>query len=336
MVDSYSVDQKKVKPSQAAGTYFLAKQLVDVTVKKIVTGDKTSYSITTATVSVPDNRYTMQVGFALSPLSNDDIKVIYDKGLLKQVSAIADDRTTDVVLAIAKDLTLLRNATAAPAPTETIMRFQFDPYNAAQAAAVNRQIAKSVGGTESSCVEVEIHPGVWSPGCGNHSMALGASVALDTDPPNYEAAPFTRKPGIYYRRGMPRTVHTMLRGKEVETRQMLFANDGPIYRVDVKRTMFVKRETVIDFTDGELVSVSVKKPSEAVAVATLPVAVVDAYVGGVVDAFTRRQKVQEARATYYTSLATRIRNDVEVSKARDERDKYECLAAHPVDTTECD
>jgi hypothetical protein len=279
----------------------------------------------------------MQLGFALSAFSDDDIKVDYKNGLLDRVAATAVDRSRDIALAIATAVGRLREGPAVAvvgATRITTRTFDFDPFNREWAIAVNKQIAQAAGG---GCVEVEIHPGQWSPGCPSPlSMASKSVITGAQDAPNYDTASLQKKPGIYFRRGIPRTVHVVLRGKHIETKQMLFANEAPVYRVDVKRSAFVRRETVIAFADGELTSVQVKKDSEALAVATLPVAIVNAYVGGVVDAFFQRKRIQDARADYYTAVAARIDSGVKADQSQDARDKYECLAAHPIDTTECD
>lgn len=343
VVDTYSVRQNSVKPRQAAGTYYLAKHLVRVVVDKVIdtkTKAVMSYNITTSNVAVPDARYSMQMGFALSPFSDDDVKVDYSAGLLTRVSAVATDRTSEILNALANARGRLREGaitTVTGTTTKISTPFSFDPYDPSTAEAVNRQIQQATGAKGSSCVEVEIHPGQWSPGC-PASLSMASSPASDVvgDAPNYDDASLARKPGIYFRRSIPRTVHVVLRGKHVETSQLLFANDAPVYRVDIKRSAFVKRETVVTFLDGELTSVSVKKDSEALAVAKLPVSIVDAYVGGVVDALVKRKDIQEARANYYNALAEAVRADIDVSKARDERAKFDCLASRPIDTTECD
>jgi len=349
VVDSFSVTQDDVRPRQASGTYYLTKHLVQVTIERSydVLDEKkpTLLNVTTKTVAVPDGGYRMQMGFAHSPFANDDIAVTYTStGLLDNITSTATDKTSDIIIALAADAALLRSAATAQAIGSTIKKthvLEFDPYDDGQAEAVNEQFRSIVG--KRSCVEVEVHPGRWSPGCLGDRMAL-QSANFNTDPqvetPNFDRRDVPRKPGVYFRRPVPRTVHVVLHGKTEETRQMMFSNESPVYRIDIKRSAFVERKTIVDFTDGELVSVSVKKDSEVLAVAKLPVAIVDAYFGQVVNMLTQRKNVQDARANYYTSLAKAIDAGVTLDKSRVSRDEYfdkkDCLAAHPVDTTKCD
>lgn len=56
--------------------------------------------------------------------------------------------------------------------------------------------------------------------------------------------------------------------------------------LDIERSPFVKRDTVLTFADGSLTSVDLTKPSEVAAAALLPIQVVDAVFTGVNDAIT--------------------------------------------------
>ncbi|MBX9458840.1 MAG: hypothetical protein KL863_23940 [Rhizobium sp.] len=346
VVDTYSVDQDAVQPRQRSGTYFLPKHVVNVVVE--VTWDRTkpaatrTYSLTTTTVAMPDPRQLKQVGFALSPFSDDEIKVTYTaSGLLDAVSATATDRTGDILTRVAETAALLRAGTTVAGNTvKSSHTIQFDPYDDLQTRHANARL-RDLTQSPSTCIEIERHPGDWTQDCPRGlSIATPSSDQAEPDPPNFEVSDSARKPGIYFRRPMPRMVHVVLRGKTLEMRQMMFANNTPIYRVDIKRTAFVARKTELDFDNGDLLSVSVTKPSEALAVATLPVAIVDAYFGQVVDMILRRKNVQDARAEYYLALATAINNGVKLDESRVARDTYfdrkDCLAAHPVDTTQCD
>lgn len=321
-IDSYAPDtQSKGAPSQVAGTYYLAKQLVQVviTTTNIYSGTtviSTDPKMETSVITVPDERSPMQLAFQLSAFADDNIKVDYENGLLKQISSVNIDRSGDIAIALSQDLALLREAPITSADTRT---FTFDPYDAEDAKRQNELMQKAMGSKET-CVEVEIKPGVWSAGC-PESVRYGGSTATgpEVSPMSSFALGQAEKiPGIWYRRAMPRRVHAVLKGKQYSLSQLLFANAGPIYRVDIDRTAFVTRETQISFTAGEPTSVSVKKESEALAIAKLPVSIVSAYVGSLVDAFTRRANVQTARASYYNAYASRLNADVALLKAKSE------------------
>ncbi|MBY2919641.1 hypothetical protein [Rhizobium leguminosarum] len=307
--DNVNISRVEDAPTQRAGIYFLPKQLLQVSVQL---NGGTLTSLTTSVITVPDERQVFEVGFNLSPLADDNIKVDYENGLLKEVAATSVDRTDDILINFAKDFGLLRDGT--PAGPSTTRLFQFDPYDARAAGIVNAALMKLNG----TCVEVELSPGTWSPGCGRSSIGVSFSSGTEMRS-NLGKQAGLRLPGVYYRRAMPKNVHTVVNGQMTELKQLFFANAGPVYRIDVNRSAFVLRETKISFDKGELTSVSVKKDSELVEISTLPVRIFDAYVGGVVDAFTQRKSLQNARTEYYNALASRYRAEVALAKAAAER-----------------
>lgn len=310
------LDQRAGGPPQSAGTYYLPKQLVQVqviTTQTNVASDParliSTRVLATQVITVPDERLPFQLGFELSPLSDDNIDVTYENGMLKAINAVATDRTGDIFVAIAKDVGLLRDA---PNITATFTRtLQFDPFDPVQARRVNAQLGAG------SCIEVELRPGVWSPGCPAGLSMSGSRVRpVQIEEGGVVAgAPPPPTAGVYFRRAMPKTVHAVLDGRTYETRQLLFANDAPIYRIEIDRSLFVTRETHLTFASGELVSVSVKKDSEALAAAKLPAAIVAAYISSVTDSLTQRAGVENARANYYNAQAAAIKANLSLQQA---------------------
>ncbi|MBN9887699.1 hypothetical protein [Salipiger abyssi] len=84
--------------------------------------------------------------------------------------------------------------------------------------------------------------------------------------------------------------------------------------VDIERSSFVKRDTIITFSDGQPQSINVKKPSELAAAALLPLAVVTAVFTGVNDAtkallglrkneLTASTELLKAQTAFLTALA---------------------------------
>ena len=222
---------------QSSGTYFLPKQLLQVNVQS-QPGSSTPV-ISLQTVPVPDKTAQLQIGFELSPLADDNIEVDYENGLLSKIDALSVDHTGDVIVAIAKDIGELRAGTA----NTSNVTVQFDPFDFADAARANKLLG--VG----NCVEVEVEPGLWSPGCSKNYSIAGLPTLKQDGGYNY-AQSITSTPGIYYRRAQPYKVHTVSDGKTVEVKSYLFANRAPVLRVDIDRTAFVSRETKLAFTGG--------------------------------------------------------------------------------------
>lgn len=295
MIDTYpaiipSVEGSEVpngvRVEQASGSYFLAKHLLRVAVS--VQGAKKTLIVTP--VAVQDRSTLMQIGFNLSPLSDDDVTVKTSDGLLKSIEAKAVDKTGDIIVEIAKAVGYFRGALA-PDGGVVATVLEFDPFDFQQARQVNAMLTRKFG----SCVEVEIFENTWTPGCGR--MSIGTPAA--EPPPSGVFAP--RVPGVYYRRPLNHRVHVVENGRTSELKSYALANLAPVFRLDIERTAFVTRQTKIDFKDGAPESVQVVKESEALAVAKLPVRVVEAYVGGAVDAITNRKKLVDAQTDYVKS-----------------------------------
>lgn len=305
MIQTYPVSEGG-RPEQASGSYFLAKHVLELA----VSGKNPNTTITASVVAVPDPAAQMQIGFELSALADDNIKVDYRNGLLKEISAIAVDRTGDVIVALAKDVGLFRLGKTTDAITKTL---QFDPFDERQAMKINRELRKLGPG---NCVEVEIYQDHWSPGCGKFTMG-GGSELLSVSSPVYAPQTVPSYPGIYYRRALAHRVHIVVNGNTGEIKNYLFANEAPVLRVDIDRTSFVTRQTTVKFDDaGELTSVQVIKGSEALAVAKLPVEIVDAYTSGVVDALVQRKNVEDAKANLYNAQAAEIKARIALGKAQ--------------------
>ncbi len=289
---------------QASGSYFLPKHHVKIDV--FPNGE--SYRLKQSVIAVKDNKAHLQVGFNLSPTSDDNISVTYEKGLLKQISATATDKTSEILVQIAKTIGAFRDAGA----DQPIASYDFDPFDYFDALRINNIIRSNYPG---SCVEVEISPNIWSPGCGAKSLAKGkrsrdafeAAVKIDVFP--------SVSPGIYYRRAVTHRVHLVENGRTKEIVSQPFANQSPAFQVDISRTLFVTRETTINFTDGELTSVGVRKDSEALAIAKLPLSIVNAFIAAPVDGLLQRQKVAEARAKLLTEQSNLERARSEYVKA---------------------
>ena len=308
VISSYRVDGPDARQptSDNAGSYFLARHVLKVTV--------TNGVFSVSTEAVADRSAEFQVGFNLSPLADDDVKIEYNKdGLLKSVTSINDDKTADTLQQVATGLAGYRATMLNP--NVKISEFTFDPFNAAEARNANILLARAVG--QGTCVSVEIFDNVWSPGCKNNPFQL-------TVTPGYNQPTETNlkrilgpvAPGIYYRRPLNHRVFVSQRGKTIETKLLKFANYAPVMRLDVSRTMFVKRQTTITFDDnGALTSVQVHKPSEALAVATLPATLLSAYIDAITRGFTSEKGVQEARANLFNQQAATLKAERELLAA---------------------
>ncbi|MER9458272.1 hypothetical protein NKI80_00015 [Mesorhizobium sp. M0387] len=297
-VSSYSGDETVgAKSGQASGVYYLQKQLLVAA----FSGPASSPTVTISTRTVPDDRAEMRIGMNLSAFADDDITVDYSNGMLASVHSKNIDQTSQILIEVAKIIGRFLDTT----PANAAHTFVFDPYDVEDAVRTNAAIRKVY---PRACVRVELEQGLWSPGCASGG-GMGAAAVL-----RQSVGPIA--PGIYYRRALPREVQVDIGGSSVAQDYLMFANRSPIYRVDIKRTLFVKRETTIAFTQGELTSVQVVKDSEALAIAKLPIAIADAVIAGPVDALTQRSAVQNARANLYNARASALNAETALKKAQ--------------------
>ncbi|MGO8182601.1 hypothetical protein [Rhizobium leguminosarum] len=292
--------------SDNAGSYFLAKHVLKVTV--------TNDLISVASVAVADRSALFQVGFNLSPLAEDDIKIEYNKdGLLKALTSVNEDKTGEILKQVATTVGTFRST--GTGQKVKVSEFTFDPFNADEARNVNSLLARAIG--PGTCVSVELFDNVWSPGCNVNPFQHSATSAYaEPEPMNINKILKPVEPGIYYRRPLDHRVFVAHGGTAFETKILKFANYAPVMRLDATRTMFVKRETTIMFDDnGALQSVQVKKPSEALAIATLPATLLGAYIDAIVQGFTREKDVQSARANLLKQQAETLQAERKLLEA---------------------
>jgi hypothetical protein len=98
----------------------------------------------------------------------------------------------------------------------------------------------------------------------------------------------------------------MEHGKTKQYLSVEFANAAPIFRIDIERTAFVERKTVINFTQGVPTLVQVIKPSEGLAVAKLPLTIAKAIISAPVEGISEHKVLQKAQADLAEEEARRI------------------------------
>jgi hypothetical protein len=305
MISSYPVEKGQLaSPGQAAGSYFLAKHILRVTV--VQAGAKANLTVESA--AVQDRTALIQTGFDLSPASEDDITVTYQAGLLASVTASAKDKTGEILTEIAKIAGSFRETKAPAAPGKV---YEFDPFIPSEAAQTNAILWAKY----RSCVEVEIEPGLWSPGCGKLAMGRTASWDSETRLSSAPDAAGDGLSGLYYRRSLDHRVHVVENGSTTQVNTYKFANAAPVFRVDIKRTLFVERRTELVFAGGELTSIHVNKPSEGLALAQLPLAIAKAYMNAPVSALSNHQAVQTSEANLNTARAAAITHGAGLNSA---------------------
>ena len=92
---------------------------------------------------------------------------------------------------------------------------------------------------------------------------------------------------------------------------MLLPNEAPLFSLDITRSAFVEKETRLEFEKGILRKVSVRKPSEALALAGVPLEIARTLASLPaeilrlrVDYTTSEAEVAEARRAWFEAQAT--------------------------------
>ena len=278
----------------AAGAYFLPKKVLKVTVigKNTSGGPLRGYGMNVEDdwTSVPDRDQSYCLDYLGSITSRDEVGIVRsDQGLLRRVYTRAEDRSVAIAKTLIDTGFLLgaaggREMLGGGDNTTYAGPFTFDPFDPYEAAQINAALRPF-----GYCVFVEglsfpygVPPATWC------EQPRVLSVFLAKAPPLVDPLPpiEVSRRGILYRPNITRTLTVMRkadpRGRDpwrlTMTRQVEVPNRAPVFVVEADRSLFVDRVTDLEFTDGVLTNVSVKKPSEGAAFVEIPLAVVSAVV----------------------------------------------------------
>lgn len=298
--------------------YFLPKallpvQLADVNGNLVLTVDKPQF------VADLDYRYTLS--YVPDAAASDTIEITVDPAtsLLQTASSTADDKTGDLIVAIARSAATLAQliAQSGEAPKTVLFDELIDPTKNLDGV-VRRMNAVAVKygadtytrlncGTKPADGDKERCEGYrsWRTGapiaftaCRATGQECSVKVAVAADAPGAAASPPAPKPavivpadcnlGVCYRPAQPYRIEFALNTQYQYSTVVSLPNDGPVMMWPFGRTAFVKRINNAEFQNGMLKKVHVEKPSEAVEVAMLPVNVVKAVFESITGVFKFR------------------------------------------------
>lgn len=277
------------KPSEAGLVYYLPRTLFTVTVqlkgRTITTSDGTTTTtevrdayVTISQISakaVADTGRAYSLVYDGSITSNDRVCMSTSQsGLLDYVEGAADDKTGDIIVSVAKLAGRVVGQVNAFATTVAI--------NDAVAADIdNFSIDIDPTSERDRDALVEAIKVRWkkrypSLDTNLHFIVEGADDLADPHGSHYDSCPNN---SVCYRAAVP--VRVTFGGKKVGLVYSQFhtiANRRITAHIDVTRALMVEKITRLSFNDGSLSSVRISKPSEGLAVAKLPLTVVDAVL----------------------------------------------------------
>jgi hypothetical protein len=255
------------------GPYYLPRTLLTLTITTTGTDD----TITAAKKVAPDPNAKLLYRFEPSGFSDDTLEVQTDEsGLLNSVSSLTTDRSGDIAVKIAETLfTVATRGAALPtadAPvTKTIFQGTFDPFdqrekNWMKSELAGRKFCILVGTEVASSPDTQCGVKPSPPQGVGSSAAFARSIDKDFEYPE-----------IFYRRTKPTPIRVlkyndaMKKWDTVWYGQESIFDKSELYEVALSRSEFIKRQTVLTFTNGALTGIKLDKPSEVLAAVSIPV-----------------------------------------------------------------
>ncbi len=259
------------KRTQPQGSYSLPRQHLNFVIKADSQAyvQASAYSIerdATKDSILPDAspHFRYNINYSPSRFSNDDVDIKYENQLLKSVTVATDDQTGAVLVNLAEALgrvSRLAKNTQIPTPgsksvtvDKIVAKLSLDPTDPVSLKRAQRILGRGIN--------VRVYP---------EPRAVAQYYAC-----NYS---------ICYR---PLTTVTVSFRDNLTGNITDFVTQVPdphqIAGLDMERSVFVKRDTVLTFANGTLQSTDMSKPSEVAAAALLPIQIVDAVFKGANDA----------------------------------------------------
>lgn len=239
--------------------YYLPKSLVTVTVAKTTstTTKKTDYTITAASAMVPDTEHL----FTLQPqhnfLASDRICIARTQsGLLASLQFATDDKTDEILVKLAElgAKVLMRAEEDLDVETETVVAIG-DPYRPDE---ILSEIRKKFQEIEEISFPYlpNLAPGT-SRSCPEKAVCFSTLISTP----------------VLLRGGNGGVNVNNLAATSVQVVDM-----AHVGKLMINRPFLAEKVAKFGFKDGVLTSMAVKQPSEGIALATLPLDVLDAII----------------------------------------------------------
>ncbi|MCX7096446.1 MAG: hypothetical protein NTV43_00905 [Methylococcales bacterium] len=243
--------------------YFLPDSLIQLTIKKVteidaagipLPGKSPKYSLSADTKLIPDtsNQYIMQA--PTNVLASDRLCVSRSTtGLLQSVQFATDDKTDEILVKLAElaakvGKTMTGFGTPATPPKEETVIALGNPYDKA---ALLPQIQTAL--PEIDDLEFTNLPAKTPRTCPEHAVCFSTLKSVP--------------------------VFLKTKGVNVATAIAQVVDIEHVGKLEVNRPFLAQQVTKIGFKDGVLTSLSVKKPSEGLALASLPLDILNVIMG---------------------------------------------------------
>lgn len=230
--------------------------------------------------NAPDSRYSFLVSARPSALSNDTLEIHVDPatGLLQSVSTTVEDRTVQVLEALAQSAGgvsgMGRGGRTGGDGVLLLARVDFDPLDPASVTAAETALKAAL----PQPLQSELRLSIDAP-AGNFPTREQVAEACEDAicAPAYSTL----------------TIHAGVSGRTADVVTVV-PDSRRLVRIDFNRSPFVSRQTTATFTDGALATTRMAKPSEAVGAASIPLTVIRAGLSAVTEVIQLRINLNNA------------------------------------------
>jgi len=236
---------------------------------------------------IADERYTYLLQYRPNAFASDTAELTVDAktNLLQTVNSTAEDKTSQVIVELAKAAAKAAMLAQAAAGEEiVILERKIDPADDNAVAALVRDMNVVAKGhathmyNKNNCSNINQADNKLVDKCASYAtLKQGPNISFVVRKPTpLEAEPADCSVGVCYRAPAPYGVEFVFNGQYAYGTIVNLPNDRPAVVLPFQRSAFVKRVNNADFENGMLKKAHFEKPSEALEVASLPEAVIDA------------------------------------------------------------
>jgi hypothetical protein len=276
-------------PASGGSAYSLPKAVLDVK----LTDSKGNLILTIGEPEyIPDEHHTYFLEYRPNAFASDTVELTIDPktNLLQTVNATAEDKTSQVIVELAKaaaKVAMIAQAAVEPGGEVVIFERKIDPANDTAVAALvhdmntfakghavrmyekNKCSPKPEKEKEDECASYAI-------------LQQNTKISFTVHKPApLKAEPADCSAGVCYRVPAPYGIEFMFNDQYTYGTIVNLPNDRPAVVLPLNRTAFVKRVNNADFEHGMLKKAHFEKPSEALEIASLPDTVITAIFSSI-------------------------------------------------------
>lgn len=274
--------------------YRLARSLLPISLKR--SGENFAIEVAEP-IAVGDPNELYFLHYNPSSFAEDDFSIEVDSStrLLKTIHLKSTEKSDDILIKAVESIPRLESGPAAQQDEEILISMDVDPSNASQVEKLRSSLLKASG---ESVVSFHILPLSTIENTGSAGINPDCSVGFCYRSPAVYQISFSFKNGRYFE-------------KEIS-----LPNGGPIISVPLTRAAFVEKITNIDFTSGTPHSIAIKKPSEALELAALPLSIAKAILRVPAEILKLKIDISDEEKNLAEAERTKLESEKALEKAK--------------------